>query len=188
VADMEQVSVVRCPGAYEVPLVAKKLAASGRADAVGQTLRVNGVPHYLWRAVDQDGNILDILVQRRRDKHAAKKFFRKLLKGLTYVPRVVITDKLKSYGAAMRELARVLRLRLPGPNTSKTWGSIVCQELAYLLRAFLLSLTRGCDSPLSSDEWNAAQACRTHSSCGTLVINRSDLKWVARLANAPSAI
>jgi putative transposase len=67
-------------------------------------LTMNGERHYLWRAVDQDGNILDILVQRRRDKHAAKKFFRKLLKGLAYVPRVLITDKLKSYGAAKRDL------------------------------------------------------------------------------------
>jgi putative transposase len=49
-------------------------------------------------------NVLDSLVQRRRDKQAAKKFFRKLLKGLTYVPRVIITDKLKSYGAAKREI------------------------------------------------------------------------------------
>jgi len=46
--------------------------------------------------VDQDGNVLDILVQSRRDKRATKKFFRKLLKGLTYVPRVFITDKLGS--------------------------------------------------------------------------------------------
>jgi putative transposase len=46
----------------------------------------------------------DILVQRRRDKHAAKKFFRKLLKGLAYAPRVSITDQLRSYGAAMREM------------------------------------------------------------------------------------
>src|SRR5262245_54383957 len=53
---------------------------------------------------DQEGNVLDILVQRRRDKKAAKKFFRKLLRGLTYVPRVLITDKLKSYGAAKREI------------------------------------------------------------------------------------
>jgi putative transposase len=66
-------------------------------------LTINGARHYLWRAVDQDGHVLDILVQRRRDKHAAKRFFRKLLKGLTYVPRVIITDQLKSYGAAMRE-------------------------------------------------------------------------------------
>jgi putative transposase len=67
-------------------------------------LSIHGERHYLWRAVDQDGHVLDILVQRRRDKHAAKKFFRKLLKGLTYVPRVLITDKLKSYGAAKQEL------------------------------------------------------------------------------------
>jgi putative transposase len=67
-------------------------------------LTIKGKHHYLWRAVDQDGNVLDILVQRRRDKRAAKKFFRKLLKGLTYVPRVIITDKLKSYGAAKREI------------------------------------------------------------------------------------
>jgi putative transposase len=67
-------------------------------------LMIRGTRHYLWRAVDQDGNVLDILVQRRRDKHAAKKFFRKLLKGCRYVPRVLITDQLKSYGAAKREL------------------------------------------------------------------------------------
>jgi len=67
-------------------------------------ITINGQTHYLWRAVDQDGNILDILVQRRRDKAAAKKFFRKLLKGLQYVPRVIISDKLASYGAAKREV------------------------------------------------------------------------------------
>ena len=67
-------------------------------------LTINGERHYLWRAMDQDGNVLDILVQSRRNKQAAKKFFRKLLKGLTYVPRVIITDKLKSYGAAKREI------------------------------------------------------------------------------------
>ena len=66
-------------------------------------LTINGERHDLWRAVDQDGNGLDIPVQRRREKIAAKKFFRKLLKGLTYMPRVLITDQLKSYGAARRE-------------------------------------------------------------------------------------
>jgi len=60
--------------------------------------------YYLWRAVDQDGHVLDILMQRRRNKVAAKKFFRKLLKGLTYVPRVMVTDKLKSYAAAKQEI------------------------------------------------------------------------------------
>jgi putative transposase len=67
-------------------------------------LTIQGKRHYLWQAVDQDGNILDILVQRRRDKQAAKRFFHKLLKGLTYVPRVIITDQLKSYGAAKRDI------------------------------------------------------------------------------------
>jgi len=57
---------------------------------------INGTTHYLWRAVDQEGNVLDILVQARRDALAARKFFRKLLKGLPYIPRVVITDKLAS--------------------------------------------------------------------------------------------
>src|ERR671924_2191821 len=67
-------------------------------------LTIHGERQCLWRAVDQDGHVLDILVQSRRNKHAAKQFLRKLLKGLTYVPRVIITDKLKSYGAAKREI------------------------------------------------------------------------------------
>jgi putative transposase len=67
-------------------------------------LTIKGERHYLWRAVDQDGTVLDILVQSRRNKQAAKKFFRKLLKGCQYMPRVIITDQLKSYGAAKREL------------------------------------------------------------------------------------
>jgi putative transposase len=67
-------------------------------------LTIHGERHYLWRAVDQGDHVLDILVQRRRNKQAAKKFFRKLLKGWLSVPRVIITDKLKSYGAAKREI------------------------------------------------------------------------------------
>jgi putative transposase len=59
-------------------------------------LTINGKQHSLWRAVDQHGHVLDILVQSRRNKQAAKKFFRKLLKGCQYVPRVLITDKLGS--------------------------------------------------------------------------------------------
>jgi len=65
-------------------------------------ISINGATHYLWRAVDQDGSVLDIPVQGRRNKAAAKKFFRRLLKGLHYVPRVLITDKHASYGAARR--------------------------------------------------------------------------------------
>ena len=60
--------------------------------------------HYLWRAVDQEGVLLDILVQGRRDAKAAKQFFKRLLKGLQYLPRVIVTDKLRSYGVAQRQL------------------------------------------------------------------------------------
>ncbi|MFF9222154.1 IS6 family transposase [Streptomyces viridosporus] len=67
-------------------------------------VRVNGEQRYLWRAVDQDGNVLDILVQNRRDTAAARRFFRKLLKKTCSVPRVVVTDKLRSYDAAHREV------------------------------------------------------------------------------------
>ncbi len=67
-------------------------------------ISINGTLQYLWRAVDQDGHVLAILVQARRDKAAAVKFLRKLLKGLAYVPRAVSTDKLASDGAALREI------------------------------------------------------------------------------------
>ncbi|WP_457779771.1 IS6 family transposase [Streptomyces mirabilis] len=67
-------------------------------------IKVNGELKYLWGAVDQDGNVLDILVQNRRNKAAARRFFRRLMKKTRAVPRVIITDKLRSYGAAHREV------------------------------------------------------------------------------------
>ncbi|MEU6603187.1 IS6 family transposase, partial [Streptomyces flaveolus] len=67
-------------------------------------VRINGELKYLWRAVGAGGNILDILVQNRRDKAAARRFFRRLMKKTRSVPRVVVTDKLRSYGAAHREV------------------------------------------------------------------------------------
>ncbi|MFJ1602302.1 IS6 family transposase [Streptomyces sp. NPDC088253] len=67
-------------------------------------IKINGVHKYLWRAVDQDGMVLDILVRNRRDKAAARRFFRRLMKRTRSVPRVVITDKLRSCGAARREV------------------------------------------------------------------------------------
>ena len=65
---------------------------------------IQGKRQYLWRAVDQDGNVLDILVQSRKDKSAAKRFFRKLLKGQERTPIEMITDKLRSYAAAKKEM------------------------------------------------------------------------------------
>ena len=67
-------------------------------------ITISGVKHWLWRAVDQTGTVLDILVQSRRDTQAAKRLLRKLLKRQCRPPRVMITDKLASYGSAKREV------------------------------------------------------------------------------------
>ena len=74
-------------------------------------IKINGKTPYLWRAVDQHGAVLDILVTSRRDTKAATRFFRKLLKGLEYVPRVLVTDKLGSYHAAQRRILRSVEHR-----------------------------------------------------------------------------
>src|SRR5216684_8980334 len=67
-------------------------------------LKIQGKLQYLWRAVDQDGDVLHILVQSLRNKRVATKFFSKLLKGFQYVPRAIITDKRRSYAAAKVEV------------------------------------------------------------------------------------
>jgi putative transposase len=74
-------------------------------------IKINGKTHYLWRAVDQHGNVLDILVTSRRDANAATRFFRKLLTDLKYLPRVLVTDKLASYPVAHRRLMRSVEHR-----------------------------------------------------------------------------
>jgi putative transposase len=66
--------------------------------------KINGELVYLWRAVDQSGEVLDVLVQKHRDGKAAKRFFRKLLKAHRYVPRNIVTDKLRSYGTAKEDV------------------------------------------------------------------------------------
>ncbi len=100
-------------------------------------IAINGVQHYLWRAVDQDGTILDILVQSRRNTAAARKFFRRLLKDLAYVPRVVITDKLASYGAAKREvLPSVEHRRHKGLNNRAENSHQATRERERRMRRF----------------------------------------------------
>ena len=73
-------------------------------------IRIAGERMYLWRAVDHEGEVLDMLVQRRRDSRAALRLMRKLLKKQGFAPKLVITDKLRSYAAAFR------RLRLTCPH------------------------------------------------------------------------
>ncbi len=70
----------------------------------GVVLTIAGVKHWLWRAVDQNGTVLDILVQSRRDTQAARRLLHKLMKKQCRLPRVMITDKLASYRAAKRQV------------------------------------------------------------------------------------
>ena len=67
-------------------------------------MKINGKQHYLWRAVDQDGEVVDVYLQAKRDGVAAKRFFRRLLRNHGGEPRKIVTDKLRSYGVAHREL------------------------------------------------------------------------------------
>ena len=67
-------------------------------------MKIQGKQHYLWRAVDQDGEVVDVFLQKRRDGKAAKRFFKRLLRNHQGEPRKIVTDKLGSYGVAHREL------------------------------------------------------------------------------------
>ena len=67
-------------------------------------VKIKGKQHYLWRAVDQDGDVVDVYLQVKRDGVAAKRFFKRLLRSLGDEPRKIVTDKLRSYGVAHREL------------------------------------------------------------------------------------
>src|SRR5210317_1299103 len=78
-------------------------STSMKSSPVCRTIQINGKQHYLWRAVDQDGEVVDVYLQTRRDA-AAKRFFRRLLRSYGGEPRKIVTDKLRSYGVAHREL------------------------------------------------------------------------------------
>ena len=67
-------------------------------------MKINGKQLYLWRAVDQDGEVVDVYLQAKRDGVAAKRFFKRLLRSHGREPRKIVTDKLRSYGVAHREL------------------------------------------------------------------------------------
>ena len=98
-------------------------------------VRIAGRRMYLWRAVDHEGEILDMLVQRRRDKRAALRLMRKLLKKQGFAPKLLVTDKLRSYGSAFRHLRLTcpheqgLRARRPIaiPRTARSAALLVRQ-------------------------------------------------------------
>jgi putative transposase len=91
------------------PMIARNLRQrrprpSDRWHLDEMVVRIAGRHMYLWRAVDHEGEVLDMLVQRRRDKRAALRLMRKLLRKLGFAPKSLTTDKLGSYGAAFRYL------------------------------------------------------------------------------------
>ena len=75
-----------------------------KSSPVCRTIQINGKQHYLWRAVDQDGEVVDVYLQAKRDGAVAKRFFKRLLRSHGDEPRKIVTDKLRSYGVAHREL------------------------------------------------------------------------------------
>ena len=84
---------------------------------------VNGKRMYLWRAVDSEGEVLDILVQSRRDKKAALKLMRKLLKSQGFVPDAFVTEKLPSYAAALGDLGLSKRHETVGRKNNRAENS-----------------------------------------------------------------
>ena len=79
-------------------------SSSMKSSPVCRTIQIKGKQHYLWRAVDQDGEVVDVYLQEKRDGNAAKRFFRRLLWNHGSEPKKIVTDKLRSYGVAHREL------------------------------------------------------------------------------------
>ena len=106
---------IRCWVLKFGPVIARRLRRqrprpSDRWHLDEMVVRIAGERTYLWRAVDHEGEVLDMLIQRRRDSRAALRLMRKLLKKQGFVPRLLVTDKLRSYGSAFR------RLRLTCPH------------------------------------------------------------------------
>jgi len=98
-------------------------------------VKIQGRQQYLWRAVDEDGDVLDILVQSRRNKRAAKRFFRKLLERQGREPRRLITDKLRSYSAAHRTVMPSVVHSTGSMGTPDAPVQVCCPSAAFCIGA-----------------------------------------------------
>ena len=131
-------------------------------------VRIRGRQQYLWRAVDEDGDVIDILAQPRRNRRAAIRFFRKLLKGQGRIPRRLITDKLPSYGAARRVvMPSVVHRTDPYANNRAEVSHEPTRQRERQMRGFKSGGTSSASRP--STAW-----CRTCSAsavtyCGPLI-------------------
>ncbi|MCX4460113.1 IS6 family transposase [Streptomyces sp. NBC_01728] len=105
--------------AYAAGLRRRKPRAGDKWHLDEVFVKINGERRYLWRAVDQDGNVLDVLVQSRRDAKAARRFMAKLMKKQCRVPRALVTDKLRSYGVAHRSPCSPLQTLAAARRTAK---------------------------------------------------------------------
>jgi hypothetical protein len=136
---------------------------------------LSGRQMYMWRAVDGEGEVLEILVQRQRDKAAAIRLLSKLLRRQGVVPTVIVTDKLRSYGAALRQLG-FSRLHEQGLRANKS-----CGELASAG-----STTRAKDARLQISEICSTLrfgSCRglQHIQCSTAFDEPPDASTVSNL-------
>ncbi|WP_165056416.1 IS6 family transposase, partial [Methylocystis sp. MJC1] len=105
-----------CDIAGEIRLCAPQRGGNWHLDEV--VVSIAGKKHWLWRAVDAEGFVLDVLVQSKRDRTAARRLMRELLKKTRRAPRVMVTDKLPSYGAARKDMGLKIehRKRCCGPT------------------------------------------------------------------------
>ena len=109
--------VARFGTAYAKRLRTKRPKPDDRWHLDEMFVSIGGRQMYLWRAVDAEGEVLDILVQARRDKRAAAKLIRRLLKKQGFMPKTIVTDKLRSYGAVLRDLG-AQRLQVTGGRSN----------------------------------------------------------------------
>jgi putative transposase len=102
---------------YANQLRHKRSYVTGKWHLDEMVVTIKKQQYYLWRAVDSMGDVLDVLLQRHRDTEAAARFFRKLFKKQGFVPRVIVSDKLKSYEAAKQQvMPNVKHLQHKGLN------------------------------------------------------------------------
>ena len=109
--------------AYAYKLRRSRPRPSGRWHLDEMFVSINGKRMYLWRAVDSEGEVLDILVQSRRNKNAALKPMRKLMKKQGFVPDTFVTDKLPSYGATLGDLGLSKRHDFGGRKNNRAENS-----------------------------------------------------------------
>jgi transposase-like protein len=169
------------------PIIARRLRRcrprpSDRWHLDEMVVRIAGKRMYLWRAVDHEGEILDVLVQRRRDRRAAIKLMRKLLRKQGIAPKMVVTDKLRSYGAAFRDIGLVCHheqglRRTIGPRTRTRWYDDESARCSASNRLDLPSASSVCIQPCSTTAtfsviWSPVDAADLQSGSHSAVAER----------------